>query len=213
MQNLNNLKENGYKLKDFFIQKWIKTKNSRNLSVCGFYDFKNKKRNLHTLVERIEELENQISGSIALETVLDKLGLIKESEKLLDFLKYKGPYEIEFIETEGNTYFLELNPRFWMQNSIFYPHKNGLVKRYLNLDNEEDHKIQTLDYTFWINGIFLVQSIVLFRLKYLYLLLKKVLIKRKFIVISPPLSVSFLIVFNLNIAPKVRNLLRILKSR
>ena len=191
------LKSQGLDSKHFFLQEWFSSTQCRVISVCGFHDSQKSHRNLVAVVERIFANAKVLSGSAAVETIDDEWLLTQNTEAILNRLDFIGPYEMEFLVQCDNVLFLEFNPRFWMQHAIFLKNGNGLIKRYLKLDNEQDHLHNKINNVIWIDTMHLVFSIVRFRIKFLLFIIKKFFKKKKQVIMWPGLLLSFYIFFRL----------------
>lgn len=123
----------------FFLQAWLGDAPLRLLSVAGFFDADDEGRNLACVTERLADYGEGPSSSALLATVADDLGLVERAAHVLRRLRYRGPYELEFIAAGDALHALELNPRFWMQHGLFLTHGNGVLKRYFGLDGKADH--------------------------------------------------------------------------
>lgn len=144
----------------FFLQEWLGDQPCRNLAVCGFHDHDDPARNLSVVLERLKGGPGTLPNSTLAATVLDASDLTAAAARVLDAMRFTGPFEIEFLATERRVALLELNPRFWLQHSIFIPFGNGLMKRYLGQDTAADRAEQSLPATVWMDGLTLVKSML-----------------------------------------------------
>ena len=144
----------------FFLQEWLGDQPCRNLAVCGFHDHDEPARNLSVVLERLRGGPGTLPNSTLAATVLDAGDLTAAAARVLDAIRFTGPFEIEFLATERRVALLELNPRFWLQHSIFIPFGNGLMKRYLGQDTAADRAVQSLPATVWVDGLGLAKSLV-----------------------------------------------------
>lgn len=147
----------------FFLQAWLGDTPLQLLSVGGFFDAEDERRNLALLTERVADYGAGPSSSAMLVTVPDRLGLLAQAERVLRRLAFRGPYEFEFIVRGGEVLALELNPRFWMQHGLFLAVGNGLVKRYLGLDGESDrmHPASAAPPALlWVDGSWLLRRVL-----------------------------------------------------
>lgn len=160
---LADLVSSGFNQKDFFIQQWLGDSRHRLVSVCGFFDSQNHRRNLVSLVERIASHGRGLSCSSAVQVINDSWSLVEKTALILDELQFVGPFEIEYLVLNEHEFVLELNPRFWMQHSIFLQSGNALLKRYLGVDNERDHEIAEVNNIVWVDGVHFLKC--LFRLE------------------------------------------------
>lgn len=140
----------------FFLQAWLGEAPLQLLSVGGFFDADDESRNLACVTERLVGYGEGLSSSAALATVADEHGLVAQAEAVLRRLRFRGPYEMEFIAQAGAPCrVLELNPRFWMQHGIYLAAGNGLVKRYLGLDTAADRAAPPPSSVLWVDGVWL----------------------------------------------------------
>lgn len=131
---------------NYFIQKYIRN-GYNNISVCGYFNYKNSNDNVLLLTKKIVSYGGQFPcGALVMTVDEDKQELYDRTTKLLNNIKYIGPFELEFIKCldENKIFICELNSRFWMQNGIFNLNgRNIIVDRYLNIENiynENDFK-------------------------------------------------------------------------
>ena len=188
-----NLIKKGFNLKHFFLQEWLGDSHCRLISVCGFHDSEDDSRNLTAVVERIASYSDGLSCSSALETIEDEWNLINKTASILDRLKFTGPFEMEFIINNSHIFVLELNPRFWMQHSIFLTKGNGVIKRYLKMDENLDREQKSINRIIWIDGLYLLRSISLLKLNFLWMVIRKYFERKKEILIFPSILNSFFI--------------------
>ncbi len=142
----------------FFLQAWLGDAPLRLLSVAGFFDAEDESRHLACVTERLADYGEGPSSSALLATVADERGLVERAAQVLRRLRYRGPYELEFIAAGDRLFALELNPRFWMQHGLFLAHGNGLLKRYFGLDTAADRAQRLLPPGLaWADGFWLLR--------------------------------------------------------
>jgi len=144
----------------FFLQEWLGDAPLRLLSVGGFFDADDEMRNLAVVTERVADYGAGPSSSAMLVTVADEHGLVQRAARVLRRLGYRGPFEMEFIVNSERCVTLELNPRFWMQHGLFLPAGNGLVKRYLGLDTQDDLSQGAAQRLLWADGVWLLRRLL-----------------------------------------------------
>jgi hypothetical protein len=151
----------GWRREDFFLQVWWGDRRHRVLSVCGFFDAESESRNLALLTDRVATYGDGPNSSAMLVTVPDTFGLVPAAEAILRRLSYRGPYELEFIESAGELAVIELNPRFWMQHGLFLALGNGLVRRYLGRESARERAAARGDpHLAWIDGTWLLRGLM-----------------------------------------------------
>jgi hypothetical protein len=182
----------------FFLQEWIDDSLSNIVSVCGFHDSKKNYRNLTTVVKKIKFNSGFSRKSAkAVETINDDWRLVEKTTRILNKLDFTGPFEIEFIVSKNKKFFLELNPRFWMQHAIFLKNGNGLIKRYLNLDNKQDHLNNKINNIVWIDPIQLISSIIKLKFNFLLFIIKTIFTKQKQLIMFPSFSIAILVLLKI----------------
>lgn len=159
-QMLKHMAINDWDTSWFFLQEWLGEAPLKLLSVGGFFDATDENRNLSVVTERVAEYGVGPSSSAMLVTVPDSLGLLEHSAHILRRLRYCGPYEMEFIVAGARILALELNPRFWMQHGLFLHSGNGLIKRYFDQETAEDLKSPSPENLLWVDGLWLLRSIL-----------------------------------------------------
>ena len=190
---LEKLHESGFNLNHFFLQKWLGDIDCRVVSVCGFHDYQDKSRKIYAVVERIASHTEGLSSSAAVETIEDEWQLNSRTDAILNAMHFTGPFELEYLISDNRVFVLELNPRFWMQHSIFLIKGNGVIKRYLKMDTEKDRLQQTIADVIWIDGMHLVHTVASFQFKFLNLVLRKLISREKKILIWPSLPLAIYI--------------------
>lgn len=174
----------------FFFQEWLGDVNCRVISVCGFHDTQNAERNLTAVVERIAAHSEGLSCSAAIQSRDDTWQLRKKTEEILNELSFTGPFEMEYLVIDEDFFVLELNPRFWMQHSIFLKKGNGLVKRYLGLDTVQDQRERHINGIVWVDSIHLLVSLSRLQFRFFLLVIKKFFEPGVSTVIWPSLPVA-----------------------
>lgn len=195
------LENKGFDSTLFFFQKYIKNGTEKTFSVCGYFDSKDKSRNLFiTLRKKLGNTKKISTGSV-LETVQDPRNLYCRTEKILNSFQYEGPFELEFIydEQSDKYYVLELNPRFWMQHGIFVKYyKNYLIKSYLKLDSNKDResiKKRGFQKIYWINSELQNFFYPIFLYTFFKILLKKIFFRDLKIMCTPKLRYNLSLMF------------------
>jgi hypothetical protein len=149
----------GFARSDFFAQEWL-GETAPNDSVCGFFDARHPARNLMVVAKRRLNDRPSLACSAVVEVVGDPGGLTACAERLLREIDFTGPFELEFVrDAAGQFRLLELNPRFWLQHGMFLPFGNGVVRRYLELDQPAAPVEAIPPGTTWVNGVWLAQQI------------------------------------------------------
>jgi len=145
----------------YFLQQWFGDAPMRLLSVAGFFDAEDEDRCLACVTERLADYGAGPSSSALLVTIDDDLGLVERAAQMLRRLRYRGPYELEFVVAAGEVHVLELNPRFWMQHGLFLAAGNGLVKRYLGVETAADRACRLLPAGLqWVDGFWLFRRLL-----------------------------------------------------
>lgn len=144
----------------FFLQEWLGDASMRLLSVCGFFDAEAEARGLALVTERVADYGGDgPTSSAMLVTAADAHDLVAAAARVLRRLRYRGPYELEFIVAGGQVRALELNPRFWMQHGLFLADGNGLVRRYLGMDSEAEPPAAPPK-LLWVDGTWLLRRLL-----------------------------------------------------
>jgi len=175
----------------FFVQKWMSVAAADNFSVCGFWDAARPARNLVCVVQRFAGYEEGLSSSAAVTVVPDPSDLLVRTRTLLDAMAYEGPFELEFLRTGDTFHVLELNPRFWMQHGLFVASGNGLLKRYLGLDTEEDSGRGIPAAQTWVDGMWMLRNAATLRWAVLRKIFLHVRRTRGTLVICPDFGDAF----------------------
>lgn len=147
----------------FFFQQWLPATAEDNFSVCGFWDAAAARRNLVCVVQRRIGYGADLSSSSVVAVVPDPADLLVRCGEILNGIAFQGPFELEFLRHESQFHVLELNPRFWMQHGLFVSAGNGLMKRYLGIDAEEDWGTGVPEQLLWIDGMWLLRMISTFQ--------------------------------------------------
>ena len=140
---------------EYFIQDFIDN-GVLNTSICGFFNYIDNNLNILLTVKKIVGYGTDLNfpcGAVV-KTCDDNNILFNRTIKLLNNLQYNGPFELEFIfDKIKNVYYIcELNPRFWMQNSIFnFNNENMIVQRYIG--DKQLYDLSILKKRLWIYNI------------------------------------------------------------
>jgi len=132
-------------------------------SVCGHFDSQDNQRNAILVTRKTLTCDQDLGTGAVVDTVADPQDLLRRTARILNALRYQGPFELEFLH-DPNTqtyYVLELNPRFWMQHGIFIDgFENILIKRYLGIDDGVPQKPQPDQAICWLCRVDLVTAVL-----------------------------------------------------
>jgi hypothetical protein len=184
------IEEQGFQRDFFFLQDWLELHPMDNYSVCGYHDAIRPERNLIAVVQRVASYSGGQSCSAAVAVVEDPDRLIAHACRILNALEFIGPYEMEFVRTGDGFKVLELNPRFWLQHGIFLQPGNGLIRRYLSLENGGSPDGETRDTGVWVDGIWYLHSLLKCRLSVFSVARKTSRLGRSRLQFFPSLPVS-----------------------
>jgi len=163
---LEQINNNEWDINWFFHQKLLNSNSENNISASGYFDYSDNKRNAIILTKKTIGSTKTMSTGAAIETVRDPANLIERTINILNKLKYKGPFELEFFyENKDDIYYiLELNPRFWMQHGILIKHyNNAILKRYLYIEGENElysQGIPEFKHLVWIDTTYLLYCLL-----------------------------------------------------
>lgn len=165
------LRQAGFSSEDFLIQEFMP--DADVVSTCGFFDALNHSRNLFLTTRKLLGQGGRLTTGVVVETIQDPGGLLSRTVAILDALRYRGPFEMEFVEDRrrGTYHVLELNMRFWMQHGLFIDGcGNRLLERYLDRDDpcSEDPQAATDVRLVWVDRLALLAAIVRGRLGFLW---------------------------------------------
>lgn len=121
---------------DFLIQEFLP--DADVVSTCGFFDALNHGRNSLLTTRKLLGQGGRLTTGVVVETISDPAQLLPRTVGILDALRYRGPFELEFVldRRRGVYHVLELNMRFWMQHGLFIDGcANRLIERYLDRDD------------------------------------------------------------------------------
>lgn len=161
------IERQGQSLRSFFWQRLVLGDLIHH--VGGFFDCERPQRNLLLVQRKVLGTRAKMSTCAIVKTGQDPEDLLGRTKHILTEMRYRGPFEFEFIyDVKSRTYYLlELNPRFWMQHGIFVDfYDNGLLKRYLDIDSDQDWcpSHQPDKPVVWANSIHACQSLLRGRL-------------------------------------------------
>jgi len=148
----------------FFFQRLLPGDEKNNVSTCGFFDYRNARRNVIAVTQKVLSTEGKIGLGSIVETVQDPATLIPRTYHILTTLRYTGPFELEFLyDARDQTYYvLELNPRFWMQHGIFIEgYENRVIRAYLELDEASEWYTEETPFQplAWVNQVDFLRAI------------------------------------------------------
>ena len=118
---------------DYFVQKFLV--NADNISVSGFYDWQTPQRRFFIATRKVLGDGGTLNTGVIVETIPPPSGIGARVARVLNHLRYHGPFEMEFLhDTDTGQYCaLEFNPRFWMQHGLFQAgYENILLRAYLD---------------------------------------------------------------------------------
>ncbi len=163
LHRYNSLDERGLRKEWFFFQAYLGD-GALNVSVSGYYDFEHEHRRLTVTTRKVLGNDGDLPTGVVVEVIDDPADLTERALGILRRLRYDGPFEMEFImdPTRRDFLVLELNPRFWMQHGLFTKFAdNGLVKRYVDMDGDEDWRIRVISKrAVWVNSIDTLAGVV-----------------------------------------------------
>lgn len=152
----------GFSAEDFLIQEFMP--DADVVSTCGFFDALNHSRNLFLTTRKLLGQGGRLTTGVVVETIPDPGGLVSRTVAILDALRYRGPFEMEFVEDRrrGTYHVLELNMRFWMQHGLFIDGcGNRLLERYLDRDEPrpDDPPLSADVRLVWVDRLALLAAI------------------------------------------------------
>lgn len=152
----------GFDPEDFIVQEFMS--DADVVSTCGFFDTLNHSRNLFLTTRKLLGQGGRLTTGVVVKTIPDPSGLVPRTVAILDALRYRGPFEMEFVEDRqrGTYHVLELNTRFWMQHGLFIDGcGNRLLERYLDRDDPRaDDSPSAADVRLvWVDRIALIAAI------------------------------------------------------
>ncbi|MDJ0926102.1 MAG: hypothetical protein QNJ73_00510 [Gammaproteobacteria bacterium] len=119
----------------FFLQKYLPDGIENSLSVSGFFDSRDPERTLMLVTNKVASAHHALGHALAVRVLPDHEALRDRASRVLSALEYVGPFELEFLRDvqADHLHELELNPRFWLQHSLFvHVYDNALLERYLD---------------------------------------------------------------------------------
>ncbi len=139
----------GMKRNMWCYQEVLSSESKHNLSVCGWYDEEEK---LFLITRKVVQHPPKTGCGDVVE-VVEKYPhkLLEYAENILAALKYRGPFELEFVYdiNTGRYCVIELNPRFWMQHELVEKNSDYyLIRKSLN---QQCKPHLDLKYKYWIN--------------------------------------------------------------
>lgn len=144
-------KKLGMRREDWCYQELLSIKPEDNISVIGWYE---KGIELFYAYKKLVRFpENNGTGCI-IEIIKDiPENPICQTRNILNFLKYEGPFEIEFLyDFHQNNYKpIDFNPRFWMQHELIEKTSDYFMIRRTLGENVKPKKTEKYYYKYWIN--------------------------------------------------------------
>ncbi|MEJ5294446.1 MAG: hypothetical protein WHT28_04300 [Fimbriimonadales bacterium] len=133
LQSEKMLQIHGLKPDEIFVQRFLP--DAQNISVAGFYDWRNPARQFFIATHKILGDSGWLNTGAIIQTTHFPQEIGMRVLRILNSLNYHGPFEMEFLyDARTNHYYvLELNPRFWMQHGLFLVgYENILIRAYLD---------------------------------------------------------------------------------
>lgn len=122
-----------------------------NVSICGWHDATDP---AYLATRKAFQYPARQGGGAIVEVVQPPSSLFEATRRLLEALKFEGPFELEFVLDlrSGRFKIIELNPRLWMQHALHGAHTGQvIVRRYLGLPGAVETPMAPPLY--WINGV------------------------------------------------------------
>jgi hypothetical protein len=141
----------GYGPADWCCQERLSLAPEDNVSVCGWHDPKSPR---YVATRKVLQFPARQGNGDVCELIGLPAALADTTRKLLDELRYTGPFELEYVwdMRSGRHLIIELNPRFWMQHPLAGGNLDQvLVRRYLGLPDETAPNGSSPRY--WVNTI------------------------------------------------------------
>ena len=135
-------------------QELLSTRDTHNISVCGWYDSR-----YHQFVVTRKVLQHppKTGNGDVVETFSEAPEqLVRATEMILKELQYNGAFEMEFVFDENTNKYkiIELNPRFWMQHGLVEEVTDySLLRRAIGLEDIRQIPISQIEHRYWINGL------------------------------------------------------------
>lgn len=126
----------GFHRDGFFLQRWFPDGVRNCWSVSGWSSGVVDGGDILLVTRKLAATRGGLGYSLVVGTEPDPAGLRDRARRLLAERRYQGPFELEFLQDplSGVFHELELNPRFWLQHSIFVRFcGNSLLRRYLGM--------------------------------------------------------------------------------
>ncbi len=149
----------GFPASGFYLQAWIPDGVTNCWSVSGWFDAERPEREALLVTQKLAATRDGLGYALLVGTMPDPGGLVERSRRLLAALRYTGPFELEFLHDSlaGTFHELELNPRFWLQHSVFVEARdNVLLRRYLG---REDGAGAASRDVLWVSGVGLLTTL------------------------------------------------------
>lgn len=135
-------------------QELLSTKDTHNVSVCGWYDLEFKQ---FVVTRKVLQHPPKTGNGDVVETFSDvPEKLLTATEAILKALDYVGAFEMEFVFDENTNCFklIELNPRFWMQHGLVEEVTDyALLRRALGMPINQEIPVDQIKHRYWINGL------------------------------------------------------------
>lgn len=139
----------GMKKSMWCYQELLSSVDQHNLSVCGWYEETGK---LFSVTRKVIQHPPKTGCGDVIEIVKEYPSILLEyTEKVLSALKYRGPFELEFVYDINTQRYcvIELNPRYWMQHELMEKNSDYFLIR-KNL-NQTCTPCVNEKYRYWIN--------------------------------------------------------------
>lgn len=126
----------GYGPADWCYQEALSLAPGDNVSVCGWHDTADPR---YVATHKVLQFPDRQGNGDVVELIPLLPELATPTRRLLDELRFTGPFELEFVRDSrtGKYCLIELNPRFWMQHPLTGGNLGqALVRRYLGLSGD-----------------------------------------------------------------------------
>lgn len=132
-------------------QEVLSSLSRHNLSVCGWYEQGEKK---FFVTRKVVQHPPKTGCGDVVEIVEEyPEKLLEYTENILSALKYRGPFELEFVYDidTGRYCVIELNPRYWMQHELLERNTDYYLIRKNIGQNSVQALSKNIRYKYWIN--------------------------------------------------------------
>jgi len=156
---LKSLRQAGWKADQWCYQEKLSIDPRDNVSISGWHNPQNPS---YVATRKVLQYPARQGGGAIVEAICPPRALFYTTAKLLEALRYEGPFELEYVLDPVTRQYriIELNPRLWMQHELHGAITGQIIlRRYLDFQ-DGIAQASLAPPVYWINGVVAIHQIL-----------------------------------------------------